>query len=60
MNEIELIGSRCGSISGAVRALEQRRVDVASLITSRFAFENGAKAIEAASSAEQIKVLIDF
>lgn len=60
VNEIELIGSRCGSISGAVRALEQRRVDVASLITSRFAFENGAKAIEAASSAEQIKVLIDF
>lgn len=60
VNEIELVGSRCGSISEAVRALEQQRVDVASLISSRFAFENGAKAIEAASKSEQIKVLIDF
>ena len=60
VNEIELIGSRCGSISEAVDALEKHRVDVASLVTGRFPFEDGAKAIEAASKPGQIKVLIDF
>lgn len=59
INEIELIGSRCGSMSEAVRALEKQEVDVVSLITGRFPLENGIKAMEAAGRPDQIKVLID-
>jgi len=59
VNEIEMVGSRCGSISEAVRALERSEVDVVSLITARFSLDDGVKAIEAAGRPEQIKVLID-
>jgi threonine dehydrogenase-like Zn-dependent dehydrogenase len=60
VNEIELVGSRCGSMSEAVRVLEKQQVDVVSLITSRFGFDDGTKAIEAADRPGQIKVLIDL
>ncbi|MFI4854488.1 MAG: alcohol dehydrogenase catalytic domain-containing protein [Phycisphaerales bacterium JB065] len=60
VNEIELVGSRCGSMNEAVRVLEEQQVDVVSLITSRFAFEDGAKAMDAAARSDQIKVLMDL
>lgn len=59
VNEIELVGSRCGSISEAVRAIEKQEIDVVSLITGRFPLDEGVKALEAAGRPDQVKVLID-
>lgn len=60
VNEIEVVGSRCGSMSEAIRVLEKQEVDVVSLITGRFPLEQGVRAIEAAGRDDQIKVLIDL
>jgi len=59
VNEIELVGSRCGSINEAVRAIEKQEVDVVSLISARFPLDAGVKAMEAAGRSDQVKVLID-
>src|SRR5690606_629572 len=36
INEIEVIGSRCGSIPDAIEALAAKRIDVVSLISRRY------------------------
>jgi len=57
INEIELIGSRCGPIPEAVTMLEKNLVSVEPLITHRTKLENGIAALEAAKTG-QIKVLM--
>jgi threonine dehydrogenase-like Zn-dependent dehydrogenase len=58
INEIELIGSRCGSIPDALNALSQNLVQVAPLITKRGPLEEAPELLAAASKGN-IKVLID-
>ncbi|MFG0329270.1 MAG: alcohol dehydrogenase catalytic domain-containing protein [Phycisphaerales bacterium] len=58
INEIEVIGSRCGSIPDAVAALERRQVDVLSLISRRMKLDDGAKALDAAKAPGVIKVVM--
>ena len=57
INELELIGSRCGPIPEAVAMLEKNLVSVEQLITSRTKLENGLAALETAKKG-QIKVLM--
>ena len=59
VNEITVVGSRCGPFDAAIEELAAGRVEVADLIGARFPLARCAEAFEAASAGENIKVLID-
>jgi len=59
IDEITLVGSRCGPFPKAIRALETDSVDVTSLITSRFPLEDAIHAFEVAQQKDQLKVMLD-
>jgi len=59
INEIEVIGSRCGSIPDAIDALRRKQVDVASLISRRFRLDDGVKSMQTAKQPGVIKVLME-
>ena len=58
INEIELIGSRCGPFPEALGALANESVDVLSLISRRMSLSEGVEAIRAAQQPGVIKVLL--
>lgn len=60
INEITVIGSRCGPFEPAIRALTDGSVDVRPLITARYPALDAMKAFSAARERDSIKVLIDF
>jgi len=59
INEINLIGSRCGPFRDALAALAEEKVDVVSLITRRCKLADGVEAIKAARGRDEIKVLME-
>lgn len=59
LNEIELIGARCGSINDAVAMMARGQVDTHSLITKRARLDDGVNAMQAAAQPDQIKVIMD-
>jgi len=58
VNEITLVGSRCGRFAPALAALESGRVDVEPLIEREDALENGIDAMTEAASPGMLKVLL--
>jgi threonine dehydrogenase-like Zn-dependent dehydrogenase len=58
IDEINLIGSRCGPFREAIRALAEKRIDVASLIHRRMKLEQGVEAMELAGRPGVLKVLV--
>jgi threonine dehydrogenase-like Zn-dependent dehydrogenase len=58
INEITVVGSRCGPFPPALHALETRSIDVRSLISKRFALRDGVKALRYAAAPGVLKVLI--
>jgi threonine dehydrogenase-like Zn-dependent dehydrogenase len=58
INEIELVGSRCGSISDALALLEQHSVHTEALVTARGKLDDGPELVNAASQKGQLKVLM--
>ena len=58
IDEVSLIGSRCGPFEPAIRALEKRSVDVKPLISRMFSLEEGAEAFHYASKKGILKVLL--
>jgi len=60
INEINLVGSRCGPFLPALRLLEDNAVDVVSLISKRFPLEEGDKAFQAARNRNTVKVVLDI
>ncbi|MCJ7696038.1 MAG: alcohol dehydrogenase catalytic domain-containing protein [Anaerolineaceae bacterium] len=58
VDEISMIGSRCGPFAPALRLLESKRVDPLPLIDSRFSLSHGLEAIERAGRPGVLKVLI--
>jgi threonine dehydrogenase-like Zn-dependent dehydrogenase len=58
IDEISVIGSRCGPFREAIRALAEKQVDVASLIHRRIRLEQGIEAMELAGRAGVLKVLL--
>jgi threonine dehydrogenase-like Zn-dependent dehydrogenase len=60
IDEIHLIGSRCGRFEPAVRLMENRLIDVRPLISSVFPFENALEAFEEAEKPATLKILLDF
>ena len=59
IDEISLVGSRCGPFDQALAALESGLVDVSGLVSSRFGLESGVEALELARSKPVLKVLLD-
>lgn len=58
VNELTLLGSRCGSFGDAITGLTRREVDVASLVTRAFPLSQGVAAFAAAAAPESIKILL--
>lgn len=59
VDEISVIGSRCGSFPSALRLLEQGLVDVESLIDATYSLADGVPAMEFAAQKGVLKVLFD-
>lgn len=60
VDEITVVGSRCGPFAAALRLLEQKRVDVRPLIHARYPLSQGDAAIEHARRPGVLKVLLDL
>jgi alcohol dehydrogenase len=58
VDEIKLVGSRCGPFRPALRLLNQRLVDVESLITSTYPLQEAEAAFEQARAKSSLKVLL--
>lgn len=58
VDEINVVGSRCGPFREAIKALAEHRVDVASLIYRRVRIEQAVEAMELAARPGVLKVLL--
>lgn len=58
VNELRIIGSRCGPFPQAIQALAQHLIDPRPLITSRFPLNQAEEAFELARQCESLKVLL--
>ena len=59
VDEVTIIGSRCGPFDRALEALAARSIDVRSLIHDRFNLSDGVRALERAAEPGVLKVLLD-
>ncbi len=59
IDEITLVGSRCGPFDKALAALQERTVDVSDLITHRYPLEGAEAALESAAQHDSFKVVFD-
>lgn len=59
IDEITLLGSRCGPFDAALQLLEHGVVDVASLISARYPLDQAVAAFEMASRKDVLKVLLE-
>lgn len=60
VDEISVIGSRCGPFGPALSALSEGRIDVKPLITGVYTFDRAKEAFNKAVERESLKVIIDF
>jgi threonine dehydrogenase-like Zn-dependent dehydrogenase len=60
VDEITLIGSRCGPFAPALELLASGRVDVKPLIQGHYPLREGIKAVEQAKTKGVLKVLLDM
>ncbi|HWE97750.1 MAG TPA: alcohol dehydrogenase catalytic domain-containing protein [Tepidisphaeraceae bacterium] len=58
IDEINIVGSRCGPFREAIRALAEKRVDVTSLIHRRMKIEQGVEAMQLAERPGVLKVIL--
>ena len=59
VDEVTIVGSRCGPFDQALSALESGDVAVLSLISSRFDLSRGVEALDEAAHRPALKVLLD-
>lgn len=59
IDEVTIVGSRCGPFDRALMALERGEVQVQPLISDRFKLPGGLAALERAQSKDVLKVLLD-
>ena len=60
IDEITVVGSRCGPFREAIRALADGTVDVLSLISRRMKLEQGVEALAVAGRAGVLKVILSM
>ncbi|HYX40248.1 MAG TPA: alcohol dehydrogenase catalytic domain-containing protein [Pyrinomonadaceae bacterium] len=58
VDEISIIGSRCGRFAPALALLQDQMVDVESLISEEYALADGVRAMQRATAGGVIKVLL--
>ena len=58
VNEVRLIGSRCGTFSDAIEALATGQIDISGLISKTFPLERISEAFAFAAEPGSIKVLL--
>lgn len=58
VDEVNIVGSRCGPFAPALRLMESRQVDPTVLINSEFSLGEALKAIEHATETGVLKVLV--
>lgn len=58
VDEISVVGSRCGRFAPALELLKSGAVDVESLVSEEFALTDGVRAMERAAEAGMLKVLL--
>lgn len=58
VDEITVVGSRCGPFEPALRLLESRQVDPLPLISAEFPLSEGLRALEAAAKPGAMKILL--
>ena len=58
IDEINIVGSRCGPFRQAIQALLEKRIDVASLIHRRMKLEQGLEAMDLAAKPGVLKVIL--
>jgi threonine dehydrogenase-like Zn-dependent dehydrogenase len=59
VDEINIVGSRCGPFGPALRLMEARQVDPTVLIAAEFKLQDGLKAFEHAAETGVLKVLVE-
>ncbi|MBR6126823.1 alcohol dehydrogenase catalytic domain-containing protein [bacterium] len=58
IDEITVLGSRCGQFAPALRLLKNNRIDFKPFITKTFSIDDAIEAFEANKSKESLKILI--
>jgi len=58
VNEITIVGSRCGRFAPALELLNQNAIDVDSLVSEKFALSDGVSAMRRAAERDVMKVLL--
>ncbi len=58
INELSLIGSRCGPFKPAIQAIKSGAIDLSSLISNIYPLDDGLKALKYASKKGMIKVIL--
>lgn len=58
VNEVNVLGSRCGPFPEAINALARRAVEVRLLISRVFPVEQALQALDASTSPENLKILL--
>ncbi len=58
VNEITIIGSRCGRFAPALELLKEKKIDVENLISEEFPLAKGVRAIERAGAKGALKILL--
>lgn len=59
VNELNVVGSRCGPFEVALRLLEQKRIDVESMIEHRYPLAEAERALSHAAERGVIKILLE-
>ena len=60
IDEITVLGSRCGQFPAALRLLQAERIDFSPLISARYKADEAIKAFEKNKEKDVLKVLIEF
>lgn len=60
IDEIRVIGSRCGPFDAALRLLEKNLIDIEPLIEARYPLPQGVEAMEHAQQPGMLKVLLEI
>ncbi len=60
VNEISVVGSRCGPFGEALNALAREAIEVRSMISKTFPIEDAIKAFDAAADPRNIKTLLSM
>jgi len=60
VNEISVVGSRCGRSGGAIELLSKRLVDVRPLVTRCIRISDWSTAFSEAASPDTLKIILDM